>query len=140
MKPSNNILNSGLNFSMEFGENWLLDINDRLLNKYPELAESELDAYNILWKKVNGIAHDYVYKNFAKFKNEMMAFSEFKKFIKVKYEWIDENNLRRLHNQSRYYAGTKYINIFISEIQSNLGYITHPSLNEKYVICELNKN
>jgi len=37
-----------------------------------------------------------------------------------------------------YYAGTKYNDICISEIQSNLGQITHPSLNKKYVIRELN--
>ncbi len=104
MELSNKILNSGLNFSMEFGKNWLLDINDRLLSEYPELTELELNACNKLCKIINELAHDYVYKDFIKNKNEMMGFSEFKFFLTVKYEWIDENNLRSLHNQSRYYA------------------------------------
>ncbi len=36
-----------------------------------------------------------------------------------------------------FYKGTIYDDICISEIQSNLGYITHPSINRKYVIDDL---
>ncbi len=36
-----------------------------------------------------------------------------------------------------YYKGTTYDDICISEIQSNLGYITHPSINKKYVFNDL---
>jgi len=39
-----------------------------------------------------------------------------------------------------YYKGTKYDDICISEIQSNLGTIAFSSLNKKYVINELLKN
>lgn len=39
-----------------------------------------------------------------------------------------------------YYKGTKNSDICISEIQSNLGKITHPNLNKKYVVRELNKS
>lgn len=36
-----------------------------------------------------------------------------------------------------YYKGTKYDNFCISEIQSSLGYIAHPSINKKYKVQEL---
>ena len=33
-----------------------------------------------------------------------------------------------------YYKGTKYDDVYISEIQSSLGYITHPSVNKNFSI------
>ena len=36
-----------------------------------------------------------------------------------------------------YYQGTKYNDICISEIQSSLAHITHPSINKKYKVNEL---
>jgi len=36
-----------------------------------------------------------------------------------------------------YYTGTKYDDICISEIQTNLGAITHSSLNEKYEVSKI---
>lgn len=104
MNLSNKILNSGLNFSMEFGKNWLLNINDRLLNEYPELTESQLIACNEICKKTNKLAHGYVYENLVKSNKKMIDFSEFKIFMKIKYQWIDEKNLGRLYSQSCYYA------------------------------------
>lgn len=106
MVLSNNILNSGLNFSMEFGKNWLIEINDRLLGVYPKLSESELFACDKLCKKVNKFAHDYVSKNPVKTKNEikLIEFSEFANFVKTKYNWINEENLVKLYSQSCYYA------------------------------------
>jgi len=38
-----------------------------------------------------------------------------------------------------FYRGTRYDNICISEIQSNLGTIAYPSINKKYIINELLK-
>ena len=38
-----------------------------------------------------------------------------------------------------YYKGTKYDDICISEIQSSLAQITHPSINRKYKVDELRK-
>lgn len=106
MKLSNEILNNGLNFSMEFGKNWLIDINDSLLNKYPKLTASELNICNKLCKKVNKLAHDFVIKNPVKTDNEIkfIAFSEFKIFMKTKFNWIEDENLKKLYNQSCYYA------------------------------------
>lgn len=106
MKLSNEILNSGLNFSMEFGKNWLLEINDRLLAKYPNLTPSELNACDKLCKKVNKLANDFVYDNPEKKENEIefITFSVFENFMKTNYDWISDKNLRGLYSQSCYYA------------------------------------
>jgi len=106
MKLSKDILNSGLNFSMEFGKNWLVEINARLSKVYPELTKSELNTCAELCKKVNEIANDFVYKNPVKTgkKIKFIDFSEFKNFVKTEYDWIDDKNLHRLYSQSCYYA------------------------------------
>jgi len=103
---SNEILNNGLNLSMEFGENWLKDINERLKIKYPELTISELKKYDKLHRKVNKYAHDFIRKNPIKNGNEInfIEFDKFEDFIKNKYDWIDEKNINQLYSQSCYYA------------------------------------
>jgi len=78
---SNEILNNGLNLSMEFGENWLTDIDDRLRKKL--IRKNPIK---------NGDKIDFI------------DFSKFEDFMKIKYEWIDNANLKKLYSQSCYYA------------------------------------
>ncbi|MGA9638716.1 hypothetical protein [Flavobacterium sp.] len=106
IKLSSEILNNGLNFSMEFGENWLVEINNRLSKKHPELSKSELDNCEKICRKINKISHDYVSKNPVKEGNEILFIesSKFKNFIKNKYDWITDDNLNNLYSQSCYYA------------------------------------
>lgn len=40
------VLNSGLDFAMEFGKDWLRPIQERLRAKFSDLTPSELDAYD----------------------------------------------------------------------------------------------
>ena len=42
MTLSDQILNDGLELHIEFGENWLADIDNRLYKKHSELTESDL--------------------------------------------------------------------------------------------------
>ncbi|PZP38666.1 MAG: hypothetical protein DI598_20510 [Pseudopedobacter saltans] len=100
------ILNIGLDFSMEFGENWLKPINQRLLNKFPNLNLVELEKYNSVCKEVNNIANDFVYDNPAKNEKELtfIEFSKFENFMLQNFSWISKENLKRLYNQSCYYA------------------------------------
>lgn len=106
MKLSKDILNTGLSFSMEFGENWLVEINDRLLSVYPQLSKLELDTSDKLCKKVNKFAHEYVLNHAVKTGNEIkfVDFSAFKNAMKVAYDWINDKNLQKLYSQSCYYA------------------------------------
>ncbi|OUS25883.1 hypothetical protein A9Q98_11325 [Thalassotalea sp. 42_200_T64] len=41
------ILNDGLIYAMEFGENWLKQIQSRLIKLYPELSEDVLNKYGL---------------------------------------------------------------------------------------------
>ena len=106
MELSNETLNNGLNLSMEFGENWLIKINDRLSKKHPELTVSELNTCDKLCKRVNKLANDYVRKNPDKTENKVKFcdFAIFKKIMTTKYNWINDDNLNHLYSQSCYYA------------------------------------
>ena len=45
------ILNIGLDFSMEFGKHWLEPIQKRLSKKISYLTQEELDNYNVICEK-----------------------------------------------------------------------------------------
>lgn len=45
------ILNIGLDFSMEFGKNWLKPIQKRLSQKIPSISAEDLDKYNNICAK-----------------------------------------------------------------------------------------
>lgn len=100
------IANYGLNLSMEFGENWLKPINERLNIKYPDLLPIELEEYDKLCKEVNNYSNNFILENPVKNNKEIifLPFNSFKQDISKKYPWINEENLKRLYSQSCYYA------------------------------------
>ncbi|KFC22242.1 hypothetical protein [Epilithonimonas lactis] len=106
MDFSKEILNVALNMSMEFGENWLKPIHERLNKKYPEISSENLEKINSICKEVNKFANDYVYESGSVINQEIsfVDFNIFKDDILLKYSWISKNNLNRLYNQSCYYA------------------------------------
>ena len=106
MNFSEEILNTALEMSMEFGENWLKPIHERLHKKYPDISSEDLDKLNSICKKVNQFANNYVYKGGSVINGEIefVNFNQFKKDILLKYSWITENNLSHLYSQSCYYA------------------------------------
>ncbi|WP_053978612.1 hypothetical protein [Mangrovimonas xylaniphaga] len=63
MTLSDQILNDGLELHMEFGKNWLTDIDDRLAKKHPHLSKSDLRNTDRLCRKIAKFANDYVRKN-----------------------------------------------------------------------------
>lgn len=106
MEINKEIANYGLHLSMEFGENWLKPINERLSKKYQQLLPAELEQYNKLCKEINTYANDFIYSNPVKNNEEVtfLPFEDFKQEILKKYTWINEENLKRLYSQSCYYA------------------------------------
>lgn len=100
------ILNAGLSFSMEFGENWLIPVHERLQKSYRDLDSSQLEFCDALCKKVNATANGFVAENIDNMNNEykLVTFDKFQAFLSSKYEWISEGNAHRLYSQSRYYA------------------------------------
>ena len=106
MNFSEEILNVALDMSMEFGENWLKPINERIHKKYPDISSKDLEKLNSLCKNVNQFANNYVYKSGLVINGEIkfVDFNQFKIDILLKYDWMSENNLNRLYSQSCYYA------------------------------------
>ena len=106
MNFKSEILNYGLDLSMEFGKNWLKPINQRLHNKFPNLNSYELDDYNRICKEVNEMAHKFIFDNPVKNEKDLnfIDFSTFENFMKQNYSWISKENAKRLYNQSCYYA------------------------------------
>ena len=106
MNLPEDILNYGLKLSMEFGENWLKDIDDRLAEAFPDLSEAELRACDRLCRKVNKTAHKIVTDNPLKTTQGItfIPSAKFKELILSHYAWINQDNLGMLYSQSCYYA------------------------------------
>lgn len=103
---SDRILNDGLELHMEFGENWLTDIDNRLSEKHSELSEFDLREADKLCRKIAKISNDFISKNPIKKDGKVvfLDYSEFKTYILNKYGWVNERNLSQLYSQSCYYA------------------------------------
>lgn len=108
--PENEILNSGLYFAMQFGENWLKPINQRLLSNYDFLTKKQLDEYNVKCTAAMKIGHDLIYKTLVEISEnrETIKENQLKEILKglmlSEYPWIDSKNLSILFNQGCYYA------------------------------------
>ena len=108
--PENKILNSGLNFAMEFGENWLQPIHQRLSFKYDFLTKNQLDEYNLICTKATKIGQEFIYKTLVEISENQETIKEshlkhnLKSFMLSDYPWIDNKNLSRLFSQVCYYA------------------------------------
>jgi len=106
MTLSDHVFNDGLELHMEFGENWLTDIDDRLSKKHPHLSKSELRNMDRLCRRIAKLANDFVRKNIVvkDGKPTFIDSSDFKTYLLNEYEWINKANLSRLYSQSCYYA------------------------------------
>ncbi len=107
MADDNDILNRGLAFALEFGENWLEPIQTKLAEVYPHLTAEELDHYNQLCKEVASDGNALIFKvvhedgeDFYSEKNRQL----WQKTMLQKYPWINEKNLSHSYSQSCYYA------------------------------------
>lgn len=94
------ILNAAMNISLEWGENWLKPINERLLAVYPNVSEEkakEIDTYiRVAREDIFKVIEQYYLKELS----EIQAIS----IIQEKYTFLDDDTLKRLFNQGMYYA------------------------------------
>ncbi|WP_300597551.1 hypothetical protein [Niabella sp.] len=106
MDLNDDLLNKALALSMEWGENWLLPVNERLSKIYPGLADNELIGCNDLCAEINKNAHELVCENPVLDGSEIgfMDFEMFSTQLLKKFGWINKGNLQRLYSQSCYYA------------------------------------
>jgi hypothetical protein len=96
------ILNTGLNLAMEWGEDWLKPIQSRLVIQHPQLSHSELDMYNTLCQETMRFGHDLIYE--LHYQNTPDIQSHFRSQFKEKYPWVSDENLGHLFSQGMYYA------------------------------------
>jgi hypothetical protein len=96
------ILNAGLNLAMEWGEDWLKPIQQRLARKYPGLTEEELNSYNEICRKAMKLSHSGIEDLSNKYGIDV-PYEFFVKHIQGKLPWITEKNLSRAYSQGMYY-------------------------------------
>src|SRR5688572_13676197 len=98
MSDHNEILNYGLNLSCEFGPNLNQPINQRMLEKFPELQEIDVDKINTLCYAIRDEGHNYIYGILGDIagKKQKIPASElesgFKDYLRSKYLWISTEN------------------------------------------------
>lgn len=104
------ILNSGLNYALDFGKNWLQPIQQRLKNKYKFLTEENLNEYDLLCREAMNYGHEFIYQTLQKLCDDNMTINEielnrnFRDAIFNKYLWINKSNLSKMFSQGCYYA------------------------------------
>ncbi len=99
------ILNAGLNLAMEFGENWLMPIQNRLGALYPELGPGELDQYNALCQEAMRFGHEQTRLAWRHSGgSQAVAYQKFSHDLRQRYAWVSEDNLSRLFSQGSYSA------------------------------------
>ena len=100
------ILNEGLSLAMEWGEQWLCPIQERLATAHPELSREELDRYDELCRAAMHHAHALVAKCWrsADTRDEQLVFARFAELLGKTYPWISPENVSRAWSQGMYYA------------------------------------
>jgi hypothetical protein len=99
------VLNKGLDLAMEFGENWLRPIQERLAKKYPELSRAALDEYDRVCREAMSFGHTQLVACWREAgSDQRQAFQFYQRDVLARYPWVSEPNLSRLFSQSCYYA------------------------------------
>lgn len=105
------LLNHGLSLAMEWGEDWLKPIQERLLRYHPWLQADQADEINGLAQEAMRLGHHLLYKSveaaaygYASCREMVMDKQEFEGQVRARYEWVNEENISHLYAQGRYYA------------------------------------
>lgn len=104
------ILNTGLQLAMEFGENWLKPIQQRLFRRYNFLSKEELDKYNLICKTALDDGIRFIQNTLTSLDSRQQYIGErelkleLAVFMRKKYAWINNQGIDRVFNQSCYYS------------------------------------
>jgi len=96
------ILNYALELAQEWGEDWLMPIQERLGKAYPSFTRQELDRYNTIAQEAMFFGHNLVYK--AKEDGNDITKSEWQTVFLSRYPWVDKRNLSHLYSTGSYYT------------------------------------
>ena len=97
------LLNEGLELAMDWGENWLAPIEDRLLQRHVYLQRAELDELNAACQEAMKFGHETAYE-MVRERGKNIDQDEFVSLARARYPWLNAENTVRLFNQSMYYA------------------------------------
>ena len=105
---SETILNRALSLAMEFGENWLMPVQERLIGEYPHIESPMADQIDLLCKEVMSTCNSATGKELKGRNETKIEIREvnyrIRRILREKYIWISEENLNRLFSQACYYA------------------------------------
>lgn len=116
------VLNQGLALAMEWGENWLQPIQERLAKTAPALSMSDLDQVNEICQQAMRRGHELAANPCTFFGIEPPIFErdrlkakaseekfrqlreDFRRTMREEYPWINDDNLGKLFSQGVYYG------------------------------------
>ena len=103
-KPSREaLLNDGLELAMNWGENWLAPIQERLHQQHRHLRPEELDELNNVCQDAMKFGHEIGYE-LVRERGREAGPDEFASRVLARYSWVSAENAARLFKQSMYYA------------------------------------
>ena len=97
------LLNRGLELAMDWGENWLAPIQERLHQQYRHLSREELDELNASCQAAMKFGHATAYELVHE-QGKNVDEDEFTARVLVSHPWVDAANIARLFRQSMYYV------------------------------------
>ncbi len=103
MEPSAEVLNTGLELALEWGENFGKPIGPRLAVLFPKLSPEQLEAYEKICQEAKYFAFEVLYKLYENGHKDPST-QQYDRPVLDKYPWVSNENLSRLLTQGRYYA------------------------------------
>lgn len=95
------IMNAAMELSLEWGANFRKPIQDRLLQRFPDLPRERADELDKFCREVQSLAFGRYYDAVAKGDDNGTGVEH---EIKKRYPFLNQANLNRLQTQGLYYA------------------------------------
>ena len=95
--------NEGLGLAMDWGEDWLAPIQERLRERHPRLTRAELDELDATCRAAMKLGHETVHA-LVRAHGKDLALPSFAERFAVQVPWASAENVERLFNQGLYYA------------------------------------
>ena len=95
--------NEGLGLAMDWGEDWLAPIQERLRERHPRLSRAELDEFDATCRAAMKRGHELVH-GLVRAHGKNLALPAFAERFVAEVPWASAENVERLFNQGLYYA------------------------------------
>lgn len=90
---------------IDFGPTLGAPLEPRIKNKYPEFTTKEISQYSKECVSARTRGHKFVYdKALMVLESPKKLNEEFVQFMKSKYTWMNDENIKHLYSQSCYYS------------------------------------